>query len=255
MPGLCKTLVSPEDLVIAIVGAGGKTSLMFSLARSFADRHHKIITTTTTRIRVPTRSQSGAVVLFSADNFWARLEKILAHHSHATVANRLLPDDKLKGLSPELLTKILAESSADHMIIEADGARGLSLKAPDDNEPVIPEWADICIAVAGLDCIGRPLTKLHAFRPKKVAAITGLAPGDTITPDALARLAVHPQGMLKGCPSASRSLIFFNKTESTKKQALARQIIALANTLPGNKPDAWTYGSIRNNTCTIQPAA
>jgi len=252
MPDLYPTLVGPEDRVIAIVGAGGKTSLMFFLARSFSDRHPNIITTTTTRIRMPTRSQSSGVVLFSADDFPARLERILAHHSHATVANRLLPDDKLEGLSPELLEEILAGSSAAHMIIEADGARGLSLKAPGESEPVVPEWADVCIAVAGLDCIGHPLTKLHVFRPEKVAAITGLAPGETITPAALARLAVHPRGMLKGCPAASRNLIFFNKTENQPDQRLAEKIIAIADTLPGNKPDAWAYGSIHNNTCTIQ---
>ncbi len=40
--------------VISIIGAGGKTSLMFSLAKELSKSGKKVLTTTTTKIFMPT---------------------------------------------------------------------------------------------------------------------------------------------------------------------------------------------------------
>ncbi|MCF8109113.1 MAG: hypothetical protein K9J81_08985, partial [Desulfohalobiaceae bacterium] len=48
-------LLLPERSgIISLVGAGGKTSLMFQLAREIAARKQRVLTTTTTRIFSPT---------------------------------------------------------------------------------------------------------------------------------------------------------------------------------------------------------
>lgn len=253
MSNIFSTLVQPEDRVIAIVGAGGKTSLMFLLAQGFQQQGLRVITTTTTRIRVPASRQSRNVLLQAEEHFSSLLVTALARDQRATIGHHLLPGSKLAGLSPSELARVRRQLPADPMIIEADGARGLSLKAPGANEPVVPAWTDLFIALAGLDCIGRPLSKDFVFRPESVAAITGLRPQEPITTRALARLAVHPQGMLKGCPSTARSCIFFNKAEDATARETARQIITKAHTLPGAGPNFWMYGSIKQNTCTVQP--
>ncbi len=249
------TLIAPDDQVISIVGAGGKTSLMFLLAQGFIRQGQRVITTTTTRIRVPSADQSPACLCQDMVDSPLAVGQALDRHGHVTVGSHLLAGDKLQGLTPQQLEKILSSSTPDRMIIEADGARSLSLKAPGANEPVVPAWTDLFIAMVSLDCIGRPLTEDFVFRPNPVAAITGLRPQDPITTQALARLAAHPQGMLKGCPPTARSCIFFNKAEDTNARKAARQIIAAANTLPGIRPDFWVYGSIKQNTCTVHPAA
>ncbi len=255
MTGIFTSLVQAEDRVISIVGAGGKTSLMFLLAWGCIRQGKRVITTTTTRIRVPASRQSKNVILQKEEHFYSRLVTALDRDLHATIGRHLLPDNKLAGLSPSELSRVRRQIPADRMIIEADGARGLSLKAPGKKEPVVPVWTELFIALVGLDCVGRPLTEDFVFRPRSVAAITGLRPQEPITPLALARLAVHRQGMLKGCPPTARSCIFFNKAEDTTARKTARQIIAAAHTLPGSRPDFWVYGSIKQNTCTVQPAA
>ena len=52
-----------EGGVISLVGAGGKTTLMFRLARELADTGERVLTTTTTRILRPTKEQSASVVV------------------------------------------------------------------------------------------------------------------------------------------------------------------------------------------------
>ncbi len=49
--------------VIALIGGGGKTSLMFQLASVLADAGKKVLTTTTTKIFTPNQSQSPKLVL------------------------------------------------------------------------------------------------------------------------------------------------------------------------------------------------
>ena len=255
MNDIFSTLVQEKDRVIAIVGAGGKTSLMFLLAKGCIRQGQRVITTTTTRIRVPLAGQSINVILRDEEHFYSRLGTALARDLHATIGHHLLPGNKLAGLSPSELARVRNQAPANQMIIEADGARGLSLKAPGKEEPVVPAWTDLFIALVGLDCIGRPLSENFVFRPRSVAAITGLRLQEQVTPLALARLAVHPQGMLKGCPPTARSCIFFNKAEDTTARTRARQIIAEAHTLPDAGPDFWVYGSIKQDICTVLPTA
>ncbi len=250
MKTIFETIIKDSDRVIAIAGAGGKTSLMFLLAQGFQKDGEKVITTTTTRILMPTIRQSKNIVLFHEKKFSAHLVTALDHDGHATIANRPLPGNKLEGLSPGRLEIILYRSPAKRMIIEADGARGLSLKAPGEHEPVVPEWTDVFICMAGIDIIGKPLLDTTVFRAKRFATLTKTAIGTTITPKAVARLAVHPQGMLKGCPQRARSYIFFNKTDISESPDIPQRIIEAAKILEGKKPDLWIYGSIEQNRCS-----
>ncbi len=253
MTTIFTALIRGDEQLIALIGAGGKTSLMFSLAHAFQRRGIKVITATTTRILFPTPEQSSHVLLCSKQqDISARLEKELENTGHVTLAKRILPGNKLEGLPCSALEEIFGQSSAQRMIVEADGARTLPLKAPGANEPVVPAAADLYIGVAGLDCIGRPLSKDTTFRPQQVAALTGLAMGADITPGTVARLAVHPLGMLKGCPPGTRSLIFLNKIDKAGGLEKAQQVIAAAADKPGTvQPDSWLAGSVRDNECVV----
>ena len=59
MTSLRQALLLGEGGVISLVGAGGKTSLMFRLAHELSLTGDSVLTTTTTKIYVPEPVQSS----------------------------------------------------------------------------------------------------------------------------------------------------------------------------------------------------
>lgn len=122
----------PEHAVISVVGAGGKTSLIFAWARELADAGKSVVITTTTHMYRPERMEENGIRIVAADD----------------------PErpDKVTAPPPEVLDSL--RDSADVVLIEADGSRRVPLKWPADREPVIPDYTDITVCVAGLSALG-----------------------------------------------------------------------------------------------------
>jgi probable selenium-dependent hydroxylase accessory protein YqeC len=201
-----------ERELISLVGAGGKTSLMFSLAKELQDRRKKVITTTTTKIFYPQTEESPKIILGGASAF-KKIEGGLDRFKHITWAAETNVDNKLRGVSMADLSAVWSTGVADYMIVEADGSARKPVKAPGENEPAVPQETTLFISVLGLSALGRPLTGEFAFRPEGISVLTGLAMNSLMTGDALARLLVHPQGGLKGFRPSMRALIFLNQSD------------------------------------------
>ena len=78
--------------VISLVGAGGKTSLMFRLAQELSAEGATVLTTTTTRIFMPAEEQSRCVILAdTAETILERAAQKLNEHRHITAAAGLSP--------------------------------------------------------------------------------------------------------------------------------------------------------------------
>lgn len=220
--------------VVSIVGAGGKTSLMFHLARLLSEAGQKVLTTTTTKIYVPTPDQSTTV--WVADDPQAILSQATAgpgQPSHLTAAAaRIDAEGKLKGFAPDAIDLFAASGLFDWILVEADGAARRPLKAPGDHEPVIPAGSTVVIAVVGLDALDSPLSEAGVFRADLAAARMGLQLGADITPGALCRLINHPLGLFKDTPNAALRVLFLNKTDTPARRAVAAAITTeLANQL------------------------
>jgi hypothetical protein len=65
MPLLCDLIDLPTSPLIAITGAGGKTSTMYSLASELAQRGKRVITTTTTQIFYPEPGETDTLIIAS----------------------------------------------------------------------------------------------------------------------------------------------------------------------------------------------
>jgi molybdenum cofactor cytidylyltransferase len=217
--------------VISFVGAGGKTTAVYRLGRELADQGWRVITTTTTMIRPPSPEQTEALVVESNPAQVLRLAKeALRHNGLITVAEqRLEVENKLKGIEPVLVAALA--KLADAVIVEADGAKGLSLKAPAAHEPVVPPETTLLVPVVGIDVVGRRLVEETVQRPELVARLTGLTRGEMIGVSVLANLLVHPQGALKGAPADVRAAPLINKVHDEATLAAARQI---AGQIKGN---------------------
>ena len=213
--------------VIALVGGGGKTSLMFRLASELAAAGRRVITTTTTRILPPAESESPCLIVEEdEDKLVAAARDALRRHRHVTLA-RLQPDDgKLKGLSPETVDALARLKLADYIVNEADGASRQPLKAPNATEPVVPRSTTLVVALVGIEAVGRPLGPETAFRTELISKLTGLEEGQAITTEAVAVLLTHPQGIIQHAPESARIVPFINKVEAAD-MARAKELAGL----------------------------
>ena len=215
--------------VIALSGGGGKTTLMFRLAAELTAAGQRVVTTMTTRIFVSQMAQAPhTLVLHGEGALLAQLPEALAEHGHVLIAGgTMVEQDKVEGVPPEFLDRIAAQPAVDVVIVEADGSRRLPFKAPAQHEPVIPSSTTVLVPVVGLDVVGKPLVAGQVHRPEIVAALSGAALGDPVTPEMIAAVLAHPEGGAKGLPPGARLVPFLNKAEDEATLAAARQIARL----------------------------
>lgn len=199
-----RELIGEGVRVASFVGAGGKTSLIRAVASQISGWGEKVVVTTTTKIMPPSRN---LLLLDKA----ARIPP----YKLLTVGRRIDAETgKLIGVTPEEIGDILDRFRPRLLLVEADGARGLSIKAPAAHEPVIPALSDLVVGVMGLDALGEPADERTVFRLAEFCRVTGLAPGQPIGPEAFASLAAHPEGLFKGAPASARRIAFHNKAEA-----------------------------------------
>jgi len=218
--------------VISLVGGGGKTTLMFALARELASAGNRVITTTTTKILEPLSSETPLLLLEADEQeMIGRLLQNLADYGHITLARERLASGKLKGISPELVVELARLNQVSCIIVEADGAAQRSLKAPNLTEPVIPDATSLVIPVVGIDALGCRLTGENVFRPEVVSKLLGLPLGEVISAESIAFLVTHPRGIIKGSPGGARIIPFINKVDLdrglSRGRDLAGRILAM----------------------------
>ena len=241
-----QTQITPGDCV-AVVGAGGKTTLCWRLVQELAGRGERVVFTTTTHIRQPApgafdvievTQESGAVEALLSHGSWrtACIASAYAGEQDDTpVPHSTMPvvHTKLKGFSGNEICDLRAEisnlQSPISFIVEADGARGQWLKAPAEHEPVIPHCANVVCVVANLQALDQPLDEHVAHRPELIAQLTGVAMGQPITWQLLIDLLTHPQGGLKGIPSRARTVAVLTRKEGDpplrEAAGIARELI------------------------------
>jgi probable selenium-dependent hydroxylase accessory protein YqeC len=214
--------------MISLTGAGGKTTLMFRLARELSIEGKKVITTTTTKILKPSDQESPH--LFMSENEGKIMEfvdRCLEQYRHITLAEEEAERGKLKGISPELAGNLWRLYDIDALIIEADGAAGRPIKAPREREPVIPSNTTLVVAVLGLDGVGKELDHQNVFQPSLVSKLTGIPENEKMTEEGMALLMTHAEGLFKGAPNSSRLVTFLNKADISDGLNKGRRIAHL----------------------------
>lgn len=209
--------------LVALVGAGGKTTTLQLLGNELAGDGAKVVLTTTTRM---SESQLSELVCWSSD---AEVLNAAFVPDHPLYAASEVSDGKAFGFSPETVDDIFSSSAADHVLVEADGARRMLIKAPADYEPVIPSASTTVVVVMGAGALGHPIRAV-AHRPERIEALTGLTPSDVLTPEGAATVLLHPKGGLKGIPQAARAvMVITNVTDTTEPAATALAELLAAN--------------------------
>lgn len=215
--------------VISLVGAGGKTSLMFRLAHELSASGESVLTTTTTKFLRPTAEQSPNLIISDSPvEILQQAQGIFQHSLHVSAASKVLsPIDKLIGFSPETIAVLLRSNIFHWIIVEADGAAKRPLKAPAPHEPVIPKCSHQVIGVLGLSALGRPLDEHTVFRSEMVSNLSGIEKGMDIVEETLCAVLVHPRGIFKGAPIRAKKIAFLNQADNQSKRQAARSIVQM----------------------------
>ncbi len=197
---LAKTLELGSHELISLVGGGGKTTMLLSLGRQLEGT---VVLTTTTKMNKD--HTDGYPVLFSPSD--TELSDALASHG-TVVVWRGTDGRKALGVQPEFCDRWFG--LANHVVVEADGARRRPLTAPGPFEPVVPQHTTLLVACVGADSFGRVIAD-QCHRPMRVAALAGCSPYQRLTPERLAKVLLSERGLQKDRPAAARFAIVLTK--------------------------------------------
>ncbi|MGH7546009.1 MAG: selenium cofactor biosynthesis protein YqeC [Gemmatimonadota bacterium] len=211
--------------VICAVGAGGKKTALYRLARELPGR-----VALTATVHTPPFARHVDAVLVEDDP----LARLTGGAPAARVLGIAHPSEKHNrwaGLAPDAVDRLAARGMFDTVLVKADGARFRWIKAPAPDEPVIPSSATLVLVLVSARAIGRPLDAEVAHHPEALARLTGARLGEPIRPEHVAALLAHPEGGLKGVGDA-RVVPILNAVDDdeTRERALAAARAALAAT-------------------------
>ena len=170
--------------VTAIIGGGGKTTLMECLAEELSAQA-RVIGCTTTHI-YPEQNMPCLVSTSEAE-----IAAELARTRCVCVGSA---SESGKYSAPELPFCTLC-ALASYVIVEADGSKRLPLKAHAPHEPVIPPEANQTILVVGASGFGRPMRE-SVHRAPIAAQALGVSEETVVTPELWAKflnLEARPQ--------------------------------------------------------------
>lgn len=207
-----------SSLCIAFIGAGGKTTAMFQLARELPE---PVIVTATSHLGAWQTKLADKHIITKTP---AQLEALEHGWKGVILVTGEIEQERTKPLPDDALNW-LQQFSGYHsipLLIEADGSREKPLKAWSEHEPPIPSFADTVVQVVGLSGLGKPLLEDQVHRAAIFSSLSGVEMGQTITPDSLIRVLTHPEGGLKNIPGQARRVVLLNQADTPELQALAQ---------------------------------
>ena len=189
----------------AVIGSGGKTSLLRVLARELSGQG-TVLLTTTTHIMRPDWCPFAAAAEEMQTEF-AR-SPIVCAGSYTQEGKLTTPD--FTGW----------QTAADFVLVEADGSKRLPAKAHATWEPVLPPERSRTVCIFGASALGQAIQDT-AHRPELYAPLAEVSPNTVITPAIAARVLAKEGGF---------DVLFINQTDVLEDPAAALQ--PFADTLP-----------------------
>lgn len=196
---------------VAFVGAGGKTTTIFRLAKEYPS---PVIVTATSHLELfQTKLANHHFLLDETLDLPGDLADEI---SGITLFSGTQSERSVAGLEGDALRKVfsLANQKDAPLLIEADGSRRHPLKAPAAHEPPIPNFVDTVVVVAGLSALGKPCSSEWVHRPEIYAQLSGLQQGEIITMEAIINVLQHPLGGLKNIPPTARKITLLNQADT-----------------------------------------
>lgn len=238
---ISRILELKKGSMVSIVGAGGKSTLMYTIAEELR-KDFKVLITTTTKIFVPDKNQYDFIEIGNdiKETLCSSQSGIYVNGSSVNFENKLI------GMKPEILEGKL--DYYDYILVESDGSKRKAIKGWKDNEPVICKDTTKTVGVLSIEVIGKEVNEENVHRVKQFAKITGALEGDSITKEHILSLIFNSQGLFKN--SLGEKILFINKVESVEEIKLAHELVNLI--IERNKTvlllDKIIFGSLKKKT-------
>ncbi|WP_165044840.1 selenium cofactor biosynthesis protein YqeC [Adlercreutzia sp. ZJ138] len=142
--------------VVAITGAGGKTSLMLHLCNELRMASKRVLATTTTKMYYPNEFPGRVVV----DDDISRLADIFATEDVKSlyVASAFAKENKVCGYGAAAVDNVASRLTDAVLLIEADGAACKPYKFYREDEPVLPRTTTHVVHVVGSEILNQPMS-------------------------------------------------------------------------------------------------
>lgn len=228
--------------VVAFAGAGGKSGAILRVAAELADAGATVLTVPTTKMFLGEAERLGPLVVAEdAAGLRTGIEAALSDGSPSVVAgSAAISKNRIAGVEPDVVDELAP--LADVVLVEADGSRRRPIKGTADHEPVVPASATLAVAVGNVSALGSPVNEENVHRPAVFSDLTGIGPGQSITPRAFARALA--QGSLSRVPDRIRTAALITGVEPGRTMADASTI----------SRELWRFG-IRDVILTSIPKA
>lgn len=165
---VCPSLRCHTPKVLSVVGAGGKTTWIASLAREGQQLGQRVLVVTTTHMKIPAK---WGVLTGNSRDIANQLDT-----EGIAVAGIPCEDGKITYIGDALFRQLYP--LADCILIEADGSKRLPLKALGCHEPVIVPHTQCIVCLAGISSVGKTISE-GCFRWQELP----VRPQDILTPD------------------------------------------------------------------------
>lgn len=211
--------------VVAIVGGGGKTTILYRLGAETASAGGRAVLTGTTRFTPPEKGIQPALILAGDQaQLLTELRRALEQAPVVIAGTGWGNKGRILPLEPDWLAAVAALPGVTAVIAEADGSAGRPFKAPAEHEPVVAAATTLLLTVVGIDVLTKPLVSEKVHRPERVAALTGATLGQPVDEAMVAGVLLHEQGGRKGLPAGARWVPVLNKADTPERIAAARRI-------------------------------
>ncbi len=206
LAGIC----CKEHKVVSIVGAGGKTSLMYKLAEECSKVKGRVLVSTTAHIAEPEShlAMNEEEVL----RLWGKRD-------YAVIGTKA-PGGKLSMPSDEMLKGL--KEKADLVLLEADGSKQMPCKVPEEHEPVIFPDTSLVIAVMGMSCLGKRMGEC-CFRMEAAQRYFGVSP-DTVMSQELAVSILSSGSGARKAVEDREFIVVLNQCDTEELQRKAENI-------------------------------
>ena len=238
--------ITPSQCV-SIMGAGGKSTLMNRLADELIVLGRTVVLTSTTNYHRPKALQSEQILLTRDVPDWPeKLGALAQRWNRLLVLHHDLGDAMVKGIDVAAVRTIHERIPEAIVIVKTDGARKRWFKAPNQSEPVIPPWSQLCITVVNREILGRPLTEAWCI-VRASGRVDRLEPGRAHHPTGGGQVLTHPDTYAPKTPFGARRIVYISHVRSPEDVVQAEAIAAyldptaLDDIVAGDTPSGTFY--------------